>query len=185
MSTATMTLIRGTAKGLWAAAFVLLMCLVLWGLLQPGFLEVFLPLKMRWWLERYRIWTGPVMLIPFFVAAFYPARRLIMSPVLPGRKILVFLTLFGLLFLGVLAPLITRQQQIENQNRCRQQLRQVYLLWLKGGLPEVTPSCPCQWEASLGTYLTPLGDVIVCDPYPWHPDGRLGINRDGDIVILP
>jgi len=189
MSTTTMLYIRQTASGVWRTAFVLLAMLVLWGVLQRGVAEQHLDITLRWKLEHYRTWTGPLCLLPVLISAFFPAKKLMKSPSLPGRGILITLLLTALVLLGGLIPYMTWQNQIKDEQRCREVfLPMVYELWKKDGADSLVRkiSCPCQqWEMGLGNYNIIEGkEVIAADLYPWHPHGRLGITVEGKVVFL-
>lgn len=187
MSTQTMVLIRQTASGVWRTAFVFLLSLIIWGLLQPGFLEIYFPIEIRALLERYRAWISFLLMIPVLISAISPACKLLKSPALPGRKILLTLVLMALVIMGVIIPYCTWHNQLKKEARCREEiLPMVFESWKQnGGKIEANFSCPCQWEKNLGHYNVVNGKkIIVVDLHAWHPSGRLGLTVDGDVIVL-
>jgi hypothetical protein len=189
MSTNTMLYIRQTASGVWRTAFILFLVFIIWGLLQPMGLERSFDLGWRYRLEQYRSWIGPFCLLPVLISAFFPARKLLKSPALPGRGVLITLVLMAITFFGILSPVISHNKQMEDEKRCREiYLPAAFALWQDGAFKNETtrlPACPCQWEDSLGSYqLIEGADIIFADAHPFHPSGRLGVNSKGEVVEL-
>ncbi|MGE4158529.1 MAG: hypothetical protein AB7F75_05485 [Planctomycetota bacterium] len=187
-STQTWAAVRSMGRGVWRTGFLLLLAFCVLAAMERGGLERYCSLDTRWALERWRLWTGPLLAVPVMVSGAFAWKRLSRSPLLPGRRVLLSLVGLAIAILGVLAPWAWHHRQQHEEALCREHhLPQALEMWQRGALLSPLPSCPSQWEDDLGTYVLtadPGSEVVIRDSKPWHSGRMLGITRDGNVVIL-
>ena len=187
-STQSWASVRSMGRGVWRTGLVLLLGFTLWAALERGGVERHLSLEARWQLEVWRPWLGPVLLLPALLTAMWTWNRLRKSPLLPGRRVLAALVGMGIMVLGVLAPWAALSRASREEALCREiHLPMAWRLWKDGKLPPSLPSCPCQWEEALGSYVLAADEkagVVLRDSRGWHQGHMLGVTRQGEVVTL-
>lgn len=187
-STQSWAAVRSMGRGVWRTGLVLLLAFCFLAVLERGGPERHFPLEIRWSLERWRPLLGPACLIPVLATALATWRRLLKSPLLPGRRLLASFAILAVLVLGILAPWAGFHRQQQEEDQCRNlQLPQALEMWQRGSLTSPLPNCPCQWDEGLGSYVLsadPGSEVVIRDSRPWHGGRMLGITRDGRVLTL-